>query len=90
MGATSKAERIALRVAAVDKDRLEQAARLQHKTLTEFVLAASREAAEVILGDQTRFVLPHAQMQALMAALDAPPRDIPQLKALFSRPSVFK
>lgn len=90
MGVTSKAERIALRVVNDDKNRLEQAAKLQHQSLTEFVLNASRAAADLVLGDQTRFVLPKKQMAALNAALDAPPRAVPQLKALFSRPSVFK
>ncbi len=90
MGVTSKAERIALRVVSDDKERLEQAAKLQHQSLTEFVLSASRVAADLVLGDQTRFVLPKKQMTALHAALDAPPRAIPQLKALFARPNVFK
>ncbi len=90
MSNAAKAERIALRVISTEKDRLEQAAKLQHKTLTEFMLSASREAAENVLGDQTRFVLPKKQMAALVAALDSAPRDIPQLKALFARPSIFK
>lgn len=90
MGVTSKAERIALRVVNDDKKRLEQAAKLQHQSLTEFVLNASRVAADLVLGDQTRFVLPKKQMAALNASLDAPPRAIPQLKALFARPNAFK
>lgn len=90
MGVTSKAERIALRIVNDDKKRLEQAATLQHQSLTEFVLNASRVAADLVLGDQTRFVLPKQKMAALNAALDAPPREIPQLKALFARSSVFK
>lgn len=90
MGVTSKAERIALRIVNDDKKRLEQAATLQHQSLTEFVLNASRVAADLVLGDQTRFVLPKKQMAALNAALDAPPREIPQLKALFARSNVFK
>lgn len=90
MSVTSKAERIALRVVDDDKKRLEQAAKLQNQSLTEFVLSASREAADIVLGDQTRFVLSKQQMAALNAALDAPPREIPQLKALFARSSVFK
>ena len=90
MGNTTRAERIALRVVAAEKTRLEQAAKLQHKSLTEFVLSASREAAEAVLGDQTRFVLPALQMKALHAALDSPPRSIAKLKQLFARPSVFR
>ena len=90
MGVASKAERIALRIAGEEKVRLEQAAKLQHQTLSEFMLSASREAADLALGDQTRFVLSKKQMAVLNAALDAPPHVIPQLKSLFARASVFK
>lgn len=85
----TKTERIALRITSADKERLKQAAKLQHKTLTDFVIAASREAADAVLGYQTRFVIPQAQMQTLVTALEAPPCGVPQLKALFARPSIF-
>lgn len=90
MGVVSKAERIALRVASIEKARLEKAAQLQHLTLSEFMLSASRQAAEAVLGDQTRFILPAKDMKALEKALDAAPRSIPKLKALFARQSVLK
>jgi uncharacterized protein (DUF1778 family) len=90
MIATSKTKHIALRVAHQEKRRLEQAAKLQHRSLTEFVLSASREAADAVLGGQTRLVLPKEKIAVLNAALYRPPRAIPKLKALFARPSVFK
>ena len=40
-------------------------------------------------GDQTRFTLSAAQMKALNKALDAPARELPGLKRLFAKPSVF-
>jgi len=90
MGSTSKSERIALRIAAEDKARLTSAAAIQRRSVTEFVLAASREAADYVLGEQTRFRLPSAKHRAFLAALDAPPQEIPQLKRLFSRRSVLE
>lgn len=89
MGGASKAERIALRVAARDKSLLERAARARRTTLSEFVLAASREAAASVLADETRLLLSPRKMAAFRAALDAPPRTLPKLKALFARRSIF-
>lgn len=54
-----------------------------------FVLSASRDAAARVLGDQTRFMLTATQMSALNKALDVPARELPGLKRLFAKPSVF-
>ncbi len=88
MGSSTKSERLALRIAAADKSK--RAAAIQRRTVTEFVLASSREAAEHVLGDQTRFRLPPAKHRAFLAALDAPPRKIPGLRRLVSRRSVLE
>ena len=90
MGSSSKSERLAIRIAASDKARLERAAALQRRSVSEFVLASSREAAAHVLEEQTRFVLPPAKHRAFLAALDAPPRSIAALKRLFSRRSVLE
>lgn len=90
MASASKSERLALRVAPADKAKLARAAAIQRCTVTEFVLASSREAAEHVLGEQTAFHLPPAKHRAFLAALDAPPREIPELKRLFSRRSVLE
>ena len=90
MGSSSKSERLAIRVAAADKTKLERAAALQRRSVSEFVLASSREAAEHVLGEQTHFRLPPARHRAFLAALDAPAREIPELKRLFSRRSVLE
>ena len=90
MPAQAKAERVALRLAAADKAHLARAAELQRKSLSDFVLAASREAADLVLNDQTRFVLSAKALREFTAALDAPARDIPALRKLFSAPSVLE
>jgi len=90
MGSTTKSERLALRIAATDKAKLTRAAALQRRSVTEFVLASSREAADHVLGEQTQFLLPQAKHRAFLAALDAPARDLPQLRRLFARRSVLE
>ncbi|MEW6689845.1 MAG: DUF1778 domain-containing protein [Pseudomonadota bacterium] len=90
MGSSSKSERLAIRIAASDKARLEQAAAAQRRSVSEFVLASSREAAEHVLEQRTRFVLSPAKQRAFLAALDAPARSIGALKRLFSRRSVLE
>lgn len=90
MASSSKSERLAFRIAAGDKARLERAAAIQRRTVSEFVLVSSREAAEHVLGEQTRFRLAPAKHRAFLAALDAPAREIAALKRLFSRRSVLE
>ena len=41
------------------------------------------------LADRSRFVLPAGKWRQFYAALDAPPRAIPELRKLFSGPSAF-
>ncbi len=89
MNASTRAERIEIRATAELKAALEKAAQLQDQTLSAFVLNASRDAAARVLGDQTRFTLTEPQMKALNQALDAPARELPGLKRLFAKPSVF-
>ena len=88
--AQGKADRVALRLAAADKAHLARAAKLQGRTLSDFVLAASREAADLALNEQTRFTLPAEALRKFTAALDAPARDIPALRKLFATRSVLE
>jgi len=90
MPAQVKADRVAIRLAAVDKAHLARAAKLQGRTLSDFVLAASREAADLALNEQTRFTLPAEALRRFTAALDAPARDIPALRSLFAARSVLE
>ena len=90
MATRTIAERIIIRLAAVDKARLVRAARLRGTTLSDFVRAASHEAAELVLAGQTRFTLPAEAWCQFTAALDAPARDIPALRKLFATPSVLE
>ena len=90
MGATVKEERIEIRLATTEKDRIRQAAILSHQNVSEFVLRAVRTLADETIAAQTRFVLPDAQMKAFYAALDQPAKSIPRLKDLLKKMSVFE
>ncbi len=90
MGVTIKEERIEIRLATAEKERIRQAAVLSHQNLSEFVLRAVRAVADETLAEQTRFVLPAEQMKTFYAALDQPAKSIPRLRELLKKPSVFE
>jgi uncharacterized protein (DUF1778 family) len=81
--------RINLRINLPIKGLLVRAARLQQMRLTEFMVKSSQAAAEAALAERTRFVLPAEKWREFNAALDAPAREIPALRKLFSEPWVF-
>jgi uncharacterized protein (DUF1778 family) len=81
--------RINLRVRPQVKAVLVQAARLHQVKLTEFMIKSSEAAAGMALADRTRFVLPAGKWREFYAALDSPPRAIPELRKVFSEPSAF-
>ena len=81
--------RINLRVRSQVKAVLVQAARLQQVELTEFIIKSLQVAADMALADRRRFVLPAGKWREFYAALDAPPRAIPELRKVFSEPSAF-
>ena len=87
---SSKDARIDLRVNLSPKTLLELAAASQGKKLSDFVISASTEAAQMALADQNRFVLPEEQMTKFLESLEEEPRDIPELRALFARKSAFE
>ena len=88
---TEKAStRLNLRIALRTKMKMVRAARLQKYSLTDFIIRASEEAADAVLAEQTRFVLSETQWTAFNAALDAPAKEIPALRRLLTKPSVFE
>jgi uncharacterized protein (DUF1778 family) len=90
MGTTIKQERIEIRLASGEKDRIRQAAILCHQNVSEFILRAVRTFADETLAEQTRFLLPEDRMMAFYAALDRPAKAIPRLEKLFKEPSILE
>jgi uncharacterized protein (DUF1778 family) len=79
-----------LRLSPEAKNKLQAAAKVSQRSVSEFVLESALVRAEETLTDRTRFGLDADQWRAFLAALDAPPRDLPRLNRLFQEPSVFE
>lgn len=87
---TSNEPRLSIRVSEQDKTVLALAARTRHTNISQFVLQASLDAAHAVLADQTEFRLSPEKWQEFCEILDAPPRELPALRKLFSEPERFK
>ncbi|RMX15874.1 DUF1778 domain-containing protein [Vandammella animalimorsus] len=85
----SKTERIDVRASASVKQLLQEAARVCHKNVSEFLLDAGVTAAEQTLAERRQFVLDEAQWQLFEQALDRPVQSKPNLKKLLSEPGAL-
>ena len=87
---SSKDARIDLRVNLTQKTLLERAAASQGKKLSDFVIGASTDAAQLALADQNPFALSEDQMAKFLASLEEEPKVLPKLRALLAIKSVFE
>ena len=78
-----------LRLSVEAKRTLNAAALATHRSVSQFVLESALARAEETLADRQRFELDAGQWATFMAALDAPPRDLPRLRRLFQEASPF-
>ena len=87
----SKSERIDVRASAPVKQLLQEAARVAHKNVSEFLLDAGIVAANQTLADRTRFELSDEKWLAFQAALDQPvsTKTKLKLKKLLSEPGLL-
>jgi len=82
-----RSDRIHVRVAPELKHTVEEAAREIGISMSEFVTSAVREKADEVLAKRT--VVDPAYYDALLAALDEPPRMVPELlEAIAKRTTV--
>jgi uncharacterized protein (DUF1778 family) len=79
-----------LRLSPEAKQKIQAAAGVARRSVSEFVLESALARAEETLADRTRFGLDAGRWKAFLEALDAPPRDLPRLTRLFREPSVFE
>ncbi len=87
--APPKSERIDVRASSPVKQLLQEAARVSHKNVSEFLLEAGIVAANQALADRTRFELPAEQWRAFHAALERPVHSKLKLKKLLSEPGLL-
>lgn len=90
MATTHKAEQLNIRATAAQKAKLAEAARLQNMNLSQFVLNRSLDAAEEVIADQRLVRVSKEEYDWLVEKLEERPRDIPELRELFSKPSAFE
>lgn len=83
-------KRFNLRATTRQQRLIKVAAERQGWNVTDFILESACEKAEESLTAQTRFELNEKQWKLFMEALDRPPQVIPQIRKLFSDPSVAK
>jgi uncharacterized protein (DUF1778 family) len=69
---------------------LQEAARVSHKNVSEFLLDAGVTAANQALADRRLFTLNDKQWAAFEQALDRPVQDKPRLKDLLSTPGLLE
>ena len=90
MATKAKSERLELRLTLEQKLEIELAAYIEGRSLTDFsVQHLVREAKEVIRNENRVLLSPEA-WDAFQQELARPPRVLPGLVDLFSRPSVFE
>ena len=85
-----KSRRINARVSDAEDALLRRGAQRKGQSVTEFIVDSACAVAEMELAEQKEFVLPAAQWQAFLAALDKPTRFNPLLHRLLTEPSVIE
>lgn len=86
----ARTDRIALRTSKAQKSFLERGASATGRNLTEFVLSSAQEKAEMVLADQSRFVISPKQWDAFVTALDRRATRKEKLARLMSEPSILE
>lgn len=81
----AKSERIDVRASVPVKQLLQEAARVAHKNVSEFLLDAGIVAANQTLAARLRFELTSQQWDAFEVALDRPVTPKPKLTKLFDQ-----
>ena len=86
---TLKDTKVQLRMRPLQKDVIARAAEIKQTTLTDFMVEHAFTAAQQVLADQAHFYLSDEKWQEFCAALDAPPAELPELRKLLTKPTVF-
>ena len=88
--AASRQSVINLRAPAAKRELIDQAARAQGKSRTEFMLDAASEKALQVLLDRTVFVLDAKRHRQFVQTLDAPLKNGKALAKLLSRKALWE
>jgi uncharacterized protein (DUF1778 family) len=86
---TKRTQKLDLRLTQEAKDTLYAAAARARCSVSDFVLGSALARAEETLAERRHFGLDADRWSAFLAALDAPPRDLPRVRRLLQEPTVF-
>lgn len=75
---------INIRARQQQRDLIDEAAAVLGKNRSDFMLETACREAEAVLLDRCVFALDEASWERFTALLDAPPRELPQLRKLLS------
>lgn len=81
----TKESRLAVRLTGEQRERIDQAAAAEGRTVTDFAIAALSERAEHVLADRRIFPIDRAQWNRFVELLDQPVRSLPRLAELLAR-----
>ncbi|HWG19194.1 MAG TPA: DUF1778 domain-containing protein [Terracidiphilus sp.] len=84
-----RTEKLDVRVSPSAKAKLQAAASAVHRSVSDFVMESALSRAEEALADRRIFGLDADKWAAFQAALDAPPRHLPNLQRLVDEPGYF-
>lgn len=85
----NKDSRIAVRLSALEKQLIEQAAQHLGETVTEFSVRCILDQARDVILDQTQIVFDEDQWNAFIKQLEEPPKAHSGLVELFKTPTAF-
>ncbi|MFI6368691.1 DUF1778 domain-containing protein [Nocardia sp. NPDC050630] len=83
-------DRLQVRVGAIAKRRLEEAAETVHLSLSAFILQAAQRVADSILADRDSIKLSPAAAAAVQDALSRPAQVNERLAVALGRPTKFR
>jgi uncharacterized protein (DUF1778 family) len=85
MSTMTKSDRIQIRVDEFAKNKIERAARVSHKSVSEFVISNAIAAADKLLKDHDQVALSSRDWELFYAAILNPPKPNKALRAAFKR-----
>jgi uncharacterized protein (DUF1778 family) len=90
MASNLSRETLNIRVKPELRGLIDRAAQQLGKTRTDFVLDASRKAAEEALAERSLFMVSDEIYQAFLARLDAPPKPNDRMRRTLSAPAPWE
>ena len=84
-----RSEKLDVRVSRSAKAKLQAAAAASHRSMSDFVMESALARAEETLVERRTFGLSAEAWTAFQAALNAPVRPLPGLRALLQEPGFF-